>query len=101
MVRAVAADEDVAAAYLISMWVTPDMRGCHVGDLLVSAVIDWARASGFKQLLLDVADTNVAAIRLYERMGFVPSGGVGSLPPPREHIKEHQRVLELNTLTQA
>ncbi len=99
MVRAVGAHEDEAAAYLISMWVTPDMRGCRVGDLLVAAVIDWARESGFKRLLLDVADSNVAAIRLYERMGFVPSGVIGSLPPPRAHVKEHQRVLELNTLT--
>jgi len=51
------------------------------------------------QVLLDVADTNMAAIRLYARMGFVPSGVEGSLPPPREHIKEHQRVLVLNTPT--
>ncbi|XOV84127.1 MAG: GNAT family N-acetyltransferase [bacterium] len=99
MVRGVGAHEDESAGYLISMWVAPEMRGRLVGDLLISAVVDWARASGFKQLLLDVADTNLAAIKLYKRMGFVPTGVVGSLPPPREHIKEHQRVLVLNTLS--
>ncbi|MCR9260098.1 MAG: GNAT family N-acetyltransferase [Pseudomonadaceae bacterium] len=99
MVRAIRADTDEKSAYLISMWVAPDKRGRHVGEQLVRAVIEWAREAGFEQVLLDVADTNKAAIRLYSRMGFVPSGVVGNLPPPREYVKEHQRVLVLNTLT--
>ena len=63
---------------------------------LIEALIDWARTAGHDRLLLDVADTNLPAVRLYERMGFEPTGAVGSLPPPREHIREHGRALDLS-----
>lgn len=82
-------------AYLVSMWVAPEARGAGAGERLIQAVVHWARAAGHSRLLLDVADANLPAVRLYERMGFSPTGEVGSLPPPRVHIKEHQRALDL------
>jgi ribosomal protein S18 acetylase RimI-like enzyme len=66
-----------------------------VADALVTAVVRWAESRGFHRLLLDVADENVAAVRFYERMGFRRNGRIGSLPPPREHVREHQRELLL------
>jgi GNAT superfamily N-acetyltransferase len=80
-------------AWLISMWVAPEVRRSGVGGLLVDAVIGWARASGMNRLLLDVADGNAPAIALYSRKGFMPNGEVSTLPPPRDHIREHQREL--------
>jgi hypothetical protein len=44
---------------------------------------------------LDVGDANLPARRLYERMGFTPTGVVGTMPPPRDHIAEHELVLAL------
>ena len=82
-------------AWLISMWVAPEVRGRGVGAALIDAVVEWARSEEFVKLLLDVGDDNVSAIALYTRKGFEPSGEVGTLPPPREHIREHQRILML------
>jgi len=82
-------------AWLISMWVAPDTRGKGVGNALVDAVIECARTSGATRLLLDVADDNRQALALYARKGFVPNGVTGSLPAPRDHIREHQRELRL------
>ena len=79
------------------MWVAPDYRGRKVGKALIDAVINWAQNEGYTQIILDVADENTAAIRLYEASGFLPNGVVCSLPPPREHVTEHQRALSLDS----
>ncbi|MCH2102847.1 MAG: GNAT family N-acetyltransferase [Planctomycetes bacterium] len=82
-------------AGLFGMWVAPEARGTGASIRLVGEVVTWARAEGFKRLLLDVADENHAAIKLYERMGFKPTGRTAHMPMPRAHILEHERALEL------
>ena len=77
------------------MWVAPELRGQGHGEQLIHAVISWARESGFARLVLDVADNNTPAIKLYRRMGFEPTAEVGTLPPPRQHITEHRMALSL------
>ena len=84
------------AAGLFAMWVAPEARGTGVGGALVDAVIAWARDGEFDRIVLDVADTNSAAIALYASRGFVPTGRTGTLDPPREHVLEHERALELS-----
>ena len=86
----------IGTAWLISMWVAPDARRQGVGGALIDAIIDWARSSGLNRLLLDVADNNGAAIDLYARKGFEPNGEVSAFPPPRQHVREHQRELRLS-----
>ena len=83
------------AAWLISMWVSPEVRGQGMGEALIDALVEWARISGTRRVLLDVGDHNQPAIALYARKGFEPNGTIGSLPPPRSHILEHQRELQL------
>ena len=87
-------DRDGAAA-LVGMWVAPLARGRGLACALIEEVIAWAREEGFPHLFLDVADENTAAIKLYERMGFAPTGVKNHKPPPRDHISEHERALEL------
>ena len=82
-------------AGLFGMWVAPHTRNNGVGTTLVRAAIDWARFTGFERLALEVADQNKPAIELYRRMGIEPSGPTSNLPPPREHITEHERSLAL------
>jgi GNAT superfamily N-acetyltransferase len=93
MVRCAPDDTRTDTAWLISMWVAPEMRRQGVGAALVDAVIDWARSHGVTRLVLDVADHNTSAIALYERRGFQRNGNVRTLPPPRDHIREHQLEL--------
>jgi len=95
MVRGTADPASPEDAYLVSMWIAPEARGRGAGEALIQAIVDWARNAGHSRLLLDVADANQPAIRLYERMGFMSTGETGSLPPPREHITEHQRAFDL------
>ena len=95
MVRGARDDSRAETAWLISMWVAPEVRRQGVGEALIDAVVEWARASGARRLLLDVGDHNRPAIALYARMGFEPNGRTGSLPAPRDHIHEHQRELRL------
>lgn len=85
-------------AGLFSMWVHPSARGAGVGRALVAVVIAWARAEGHEHIRLDVSDDNEAAIRLYAACGFNPTGVTGTLPPPREHVTEHERALSLTTV---
>jgi GNAT superfamily N-acetyltransferase len=66
---------------LISMWVSPRVRGHGVGDALVADIVRWGRDGGSVGLRLDVAERNQAARRLYERHGFQLSGDVGGLMP--------------------
>jgi ribosomal protein S18 acetylase RimI-like enzyme len=52
-----------------AMYVAPEVRGQGIGSALLEALI--AHASGVvEQLRLGVVDTNVAAIRLYQKHGF-------------------------------
>ena len=88
-------DEVEGAAGLFGMWVAPEARRTGVAGALVAAVVSWARTEGYARLLLDVADTNLPAVRFYESRGFAPTGTTGTLPPPREHVLEHQRALRL------
>ena len=95
MVRCQPDETEPDTALLISMWVAPASRRIGVGDALVDAAIEWARANGVSRLQLYVVDDNAPAIALYARKGFLPTGEVTTLPPPREHIREHQRELRL------
>ena len=81
--------------YLLSMWVAPEVRRRGVGSELIGAVVDWAKSEELSRLILDVAEGNAPAVALYLHKGFTPNGGVGTLPPPRQHIREIQLELKL------
>ena len=95
VVRCAADKERADTVWLLSMLVAPEARGQGVGDALIDAVVSSAHAWGSAQIILDVGDYNTCGIALYARKGFEPNGIVGHLPPPREHIREHQRELRL------
>ena len=95
LVRGAPDDTDPCTALLLSMWVAPLYRGQGHGERLIQTVVEWARTAGFTRLVLDVADNNVAAVALYARLGFEPTGEAGALPAPRAHITEHRRALAL------
>ena len=59
---------------LIKMAVVPEAQGRGVGELLLRAGIEAALALGAKRLFLLTNSKSQAAIRLYERNGFVHDG---------------------------
>ncbi len=65
---------------LISMFVRPRARGRGVGEALIAAVLDWARARNATLVHLWVTETNKPARLLYERCGFSLTGERQPLP---------------------
>ncbi len=58
-----------------SLMVAKEARGAGVGRALTTDLVGWARRSGFAAIQFNaVVDVNVAAIRLYESLGFVTLG---------------------------
>jgi ribosomal protein S18 acetylase RimI-like enzyme len=86
--------EEPDRPWLVSVWVDPAWRGKGLGDKLVNTVIAWATSRNAVGLQLDVAESNQAAIRLYERCGFVATGK--KVPMERDPtILEDEMVLDL------
>jgi len=66
--------------HLVSMWVDPHYRRRGVARALVGQVVRWAADRRAREVILWVADQNTAARRLYERIGFRPTGARQPLP---------------------
>jgi DNA-binding MarR family transcriptional regulator/GNAT superfamily N-acetyltransferase len=64
-------DEAPATARLRLLLVEPDARGLGIGDRLVTAVIDFARGVGYRELVLWTNDVLASARHIYQRHGFV------------------------------
>jgi len=62
------------AVYVMSLAVAPGRRGCGIGGMLLSRVVEQAVGAGARVVVLDTAPTNVDAIRFYERHGFAVVG---------------------------
>ena len=69
-----------AEPWVYSMWVAPQWRGRGAAELLLAAVVEFARARGAATLGLDVTDRAPRARRFYERFGFVLRAGTRPLP---------------------
>lgn len=59
------------AAVLWDLRVAPEARGRGVGSALFRAAEAWARSRGCRRLVVETQNVNVAACRLYARMGCV------------------------------
>lgn len=66
-----------SVVHLMAMWVHPELRRTGAADALVAAVKAWAAEVGADQVRLNVVQSNVRAVRCYERSGFRPSGHQG------------------------
>jgi ribosomal protein S18 acetylase RimI-like enzyme len=66
--------------HLVSMWVAPGYRRRGVAKALVGQAVRWAAERRAGEVILWVADQNSAARRLYERLGFRPTGDRQPLP---------------------
>lgn len=55
------------------MFVYPELHGTGIGRALAEAVIQAARRSGYRSMFLDTSFRQVAALKLYRRLGFQPA----------------------------
>ena len=73
---------------LLNLAVDPGLRRGGVGRMLLAAAIEWLTTRGARETFLEVRASNVAAIALYEEVGF---RAVGRRPgyyqrPPEDAI---------------
>ena len=82
--------DDTGTASLTSLWVDPGSRGKRVGEQLVTAVLEWAKAEGFSDVVLWVREGNSKAESLYLRHGFVRTGEV--ITEPHREFEMSKRI---------
>ena len=66
--------------YLAELYVVPERRGHGLGRALMEAALDEARRRGADTMDLGTDETDVAARRLYESLGFTNREGGGDGP---------------------
>ncbi len=57
-------------AYLGFMFVPPEHRGNGYNQLVLDALIEWAKQGGLFEIRLDVYHVNQPALRAYQKAGF-------------------------------
>ena len=53
------------------LYVRPEGRGNALGNCLIESIMEHAKASGYKEMVLDTIEPLQAAIHLYKKHGFV------------------------------
>lgn len=61
-------------AHILNLCVREAMRGRGIGRTLLRRLLDLAAGAGMEDAFLEVRPSNLAAIRLYQSLGFVPVG---------------------------
>ncbi|MGX7828829.1 GNAT family N-acetyltransferase [Actinokineospora sp. 24-640] len=80
-----------------TLMVAAHARGRGVGRALTEDLVGWAQRSGFAAVQFNaVVETNVAAVRLYESLGFVTLGTAPGAFRHPEHGPVGLRVMWLN-----
>jgi GNAT superfamily N-acetyltransferase len=81
-------------AHLIAVYVTPAWRRRGFGRAVSMAVVGWAQERDVRAVVLSVSDWNDGARRVYESIGFAPTGVTKSLPW-NPSVMESEMRLEL------
>ena len=82
----------VDEAHIVTIAVRPDRRRERLGELLLCATVDLARAVHATAVTLEVRLSNVAAQNLYEKYGFQKVGR-----RPRYYSDNHEDALIMTT----
>ena len=61
-------------AHILNLCVRETMRGRGIGRTLLRQLLDLAVEAGVEDVFLEVRPSNLAAIRLYQSLGFVQVG---------------------------
>jgi ribosomal protein S18 acetylase RimI-like enzyme len=86
--------QDSDTFYIGSMWVDPKFRNEQIGTLLLDKLIHTAKDKNAVEIRGGCMKTNLAALRFYERHGFVLTGN--ELPIEKDtNLKELEICLSL------
>ena len=89
-------DHDPPRPNVASMWVAPTHRRTGLGTSLLNEIQRWAQNLGTSELRLMVTSNNTAAMRFYERCGFVLTEATEPYPPDPALI-EYEMIKPLHT----
>lgn len=77
---------------LVKMYLLPEARGTGLGTQLINRCLEQAKANGFRNVYLETMNELKAALKVYERLGFVylkgPMGNSGHFGCPLWMAKE-------------
>jgi [ribosomal protein S18]-alanine N-acetyltransferase len=79
--------------HLLNLCVTPRAQRAGAGLALLREAVRIARGKGLSGMLLEVRPSNVRAVRLYERFGFVTIGRRKNYYPARHRGREDALVM--------
>lgn len=80
-------------ANLYQMWIASNYRGRGAGQMLLEAVITWAKSVNMCYLALSVTCGDTPAMRLYARAGFKPVGEPEPLRAGSELLAQPMRLM--------
>jgi ribosomal protein S18 acetylase RimI-like enzyme len=87
---------EVAAPYIVHLyqvWVAQNHRRIGIGEMMMNAVISWAKEKKANCIELSVACADGSAVRLYERAGFKPTGRIEPLRPGSRIMSQEMRLI--------
>jgi len=82
-------------ANVYQMWVSSQYRGNGIGRSLLKQIIFWSREQKRSCIHLGATTTNIAAIQLYESVGFQTVGGIIPLRQDSK-LNVQNMVMDLN-----
>lgn len=62
---------DIHKAYIFGFYVRSDQQGKGIGKLFLQEIYPILKHDGFRKVCLTVSTKNKAAVKLYEKLGFV------------------------------
>ena len=83
-------------ADMMNVAVSEEFRGKGIGEKLVVSLIDGLKENDVYRLTLEVRVSNTPAIKLYEKLGFIP---IGRRPNYYYHPKEDALIMGKELLT--
>ncbi|MDX9952912.1 MAG: GNAT family N-acetyltransferase [Anaerolineae bacterium] len=81
---------DLRSSVPVRLCVAPEQQGRHIGELVMRHLMDYAKEQGYESMRLLAAVENLAANRLYTRMGFSCLGAVALYG---EALRAYEKVL--------
>ena len=72
-------ERDPRITHIYQLWVSPVARNKGIAKALIQRISAWGIERGCEYIALSVTTANIAAVHLYQSLGFVPFGSLEEL----------------------